>query len=360
MNSLIPVRARFSGRCAENRGVTAVYENGNVGPDDALSPSEERRAALHRERVEAIDGLRGQIQGLVEREPALRKEIPELEKTQRKAIAELEKTQRATIAELEKTQRSATAELEATLRTKPDNAEELEDKLARMRTRLANELSRTRSELADELSRTRTEFAEELARLRAELAAIGPTLIDSRCTLGMKMSDLALEEHEGHEHAVEYLKPLLVELRSTYTRALSAAKRERAEADEKLKSLQAEHHETPDVTLPLVEQRYQPLIDAEVIGVSIEQAKVRVARHQLALVEAGESAPEERDPDDIDPHLARELELEAAQDELDAARAKVSALQEEKRTAVYHYSHPAAEKSKRLGSQLAKRFGRHH
>jgi hypothetical protein len=292
------------------------------------TPEEERRAAVHRERAEAIDGLREHIETLEKREPELRKEIPELERTQRATIAELEKTRRTTIAELERT-----------LRADPENAEALEA-----------ELERTRTKLDEELARTRTELSDELARLRAELAAIGPAVIETRCTLGMKMSDFALAEDEDHEHAVEYLKPLLVELRSTYRRALSAAERDAAEAAEKLKELQAEHHETPAAALPAVEQRYQPLIDAEVIGVSIEQAQVRVARHQLALVE----------PDDKESHLARELELEDAYAELDVARAKVSALQEEKRAAEYHYVHPTLEKSKHLGDQLAKRFGRHH
>jgi hypothetical protein len=311
--------------------VTLVSDNGNA------SPTEDRRAALHRERVEAIEGLRGQITALEEREPELKKAIPELEKTRRTTLAALEKTQRTTISELEKAHRAKLAE-------------QLPEDLENTRDELAEELARTRSELAEQLTRTRTELDDELARLRTELAAIGPTLIDTRCTLGMKMSDIALDEDDGHEEAVEYLKPLLVELKSTHSRDRSAAKRGASEAEAKLKELHAEHHESPDDTLPLVEQRFQPLIDAEVIGVSIEQANVRVARHQLALV----------DPDDSDQHLARELELEAAQDELHAARAKVEALQEEKRAAVYHHSHPTAEKSKRLGEKFAKRFARHH
>jgi hypothetical protein len=189
--------------------------------------------------------------------------------------------------------------------------------------------------------------------MRTELGSIPPAVIDARCTLGMEMSDAALDEREGHEHAIEYLKPLLVELRNTHTRALPDAQRDVAEAQEKLTTLRAEHHDTLDAALPVIEQLFQPLIDAEVIGVSIEQTKVRVARHQLALIDSGA-----RDLDENVPRLARELELEAAQEELDAARARVTALQEEKRAAVYHYSHPTAEKGKRLGGQLAKRFGR--
>jgi hypothetical protein len=352
--------ARFSGDFAEHGAVTLVSEHGNANLEDPVSLGEERRAALHRERAEAIAGLREQITAFEEREPELRKEIPELEKTERTTIAQLERTQHTTIAGLEKTQRATIGELEKALRAKPENADELEDQLEQTRTRLAEELDSTRAELDAELASTRAQFSEELTRLRAELAAIGPGLIEARCTLGMKMSDLALEDDEGHEQAVEYLKPLLVELRSTYGRALSAAKRDVAEAEEKLKALEAEHHETPDAALPAVEQRFQPLIDAEVMGVSVEQAKVRIARHQLALADSGDGAPDEDDdyPDENARHLARELELEAAQDELDAARTKVLALQDEKRTAVYHYSHPAAEKSKRLGKQLAKRFGR--
>jgi len=332
----------------------------DTNTNEQISPAEERRAAVQRERVEAIDGLRERIQTLVEREPELRKEIPELEKTQRTTIATLERTERTTIAELEKTQRATIAELEKALRANPENADELEDDLERTRTELADERSRTRTELAEELERTRGEFSEELGRLRAELAAIGPTVIDARCTLGMKMSDFALEEDEGHKQAVEYLKPLIVELRSAYNRALSAAKRDVAEADEKLKTLQVDHQEAVGEVLSVVEQRYQPLIDAEVIGVSVEQASVRVARHQLALVDSGDVEPDDDFPEDGDRRLARQLELEAAQDSLDVARAKVTTLQEEKRVAVHHASHPTAEKSKRLGKQLAKRFGRHH
>jgi hypothetical protein len=262
------------------------------------------------------------------------------------------------------------------VRAKPENVGELEDELERTRTKLEDELedtrtklgeelSRTSTELGDELERTRAEFAEQLTGRRAELAAIPPTLIEARCTLGMKMSDFALDEGEGHEQAVEYLQPLVAELRNTYGHALVVAKRDAREAEEKLKALEAEHHEAVDEALALVERRFEPLIDAEVIGVSIEQANVRLARHQLALVESGVVEPDDSDQDErdakpIDPHLARELELEAAQDELDAARAKVLALQDEKRAAVYHYSHPKAEKSKRLGKQLAKRFARHH
>jgi hypothetical protein len=344
-----------------------------MNEDIPVRPPEDRRAVIHRERAEAIDGLRLQIETLVAREPELRKEVAELERSERTTISELEKTQRTTLAELEKTQRATIAELQQAVRAQPEN-EELEAELERKETELAEELERTRTELDEELTRTRTALADELARLRAELAAIPQAVINARCTLGMKMSDFALEEHEGHEEAVEYLKPLLAELRSAYTRALSSAKQDAAAAEEELKTLQAEHHESADAVLPLVERRFEPMIHAEIAGVTIQQAQVRVARHQLALLDADGpepsapdspgSAPEAADPDDPDPdgtdlRLARELELEAALDELAAARTKVAALQEEKKAAVYHYSHPAAEKGKQLGGQLAKRFGRH-
>lgn len=324
-------------------------------PGDPITPSDDRRAAIHRERAEAIDALREQIAALEAREPELRKETAEFERTQRATLAELERTRRTTLAELEKTQRATLAELERALREQPEGADQSDEELVRTRSRLDEELTRTRTELDDELARVRSELDAELARMRAELAAIPPAVIDTRCTLGMKMSDFALEEHEGHEQAIEYLQPLLVELRSAHARALPEAKRSADEAEEELKTLQADHHATADAALPLVEQRYQPLIDAEVIGVTVEQAKVRVARHRLALAESSTV-----DPDSDDPRLARELELEAALDELDAARAKVSALQEEKQAAVHRYSHPNVEKGKHLGEQLAKRFGRRH
>jgi hypothetical protein len=148
---------------------------------------------------------------------------------------------------------------------------------------------------------------------------------------------------------------LLVELGGVYRRASVEARRKADEAEETLRTLHEEHHETADAALPVVEERFQPLIDAEIIAVTIEQAKARVARHRLALVDRTDG-----DPDGPNLRLAHELALEAALDELDPARAEVSALQEEKRAAVYHYSHPNAEKSKRLGKQLAKRFARRH
>jgi hypothetical protein len=325
-----------------------------MNPDVPIPPAEARRAAIHRERVEAIEGLRGQIEALEEREPELRQEIVEFEKTHRATIAELEKTHRATIAELEKTHRTTIAELEKILRTEPENAEELAEQLARTDTELTEELARTRSELSEELTRTRTELTAELARMRAEHARIGPTVLEDRCTLGMKMSDLALDGaldgHEDHEQAIECLQPLLAELRSHYSRAHGEAERNAAEAREKMKTLEAEHHHAADAAVALVEERFQPLIDAEIIGVTIEQANVRVARHRLALV----------DSLDNDSRLAGELELEAALEGRDAARAKVSALQEEKHVAAHHYSHPKAEKSKLLGEKLGKRFGHRH
>jgi chromosome segregation ATPase len=334
--------------------------------EDIHVPSpEDRRAAIHRERAEAIDGLRLQIETLEAREPELRKEIAEFEKAQRSTIAELERNQRTTIAELEKSHRATIAELQQAMRAKPEDVEELEERLEQRRSELDDELDRTRTELDDALERTRSQLDEQLGRLRAELAAIPASLINARCTLGMKMSDFALEEHDGHEQALEYLKPLLTELRSAYTRALAGAKNDAAQAEEELKTLQAEHHVGADAALPLVERRFQPLIEAEVVGVTIEQAQVRVARHQLALLDSTDREPAARDPestdaDDGDPdgkdlRLARELELDAAHDQLDAARAKVSALQEEKKAAIHHYSHPTAEK----GKQFAKRFGRH-
>jgi hypothetical protein len=192
--------------------------------------------------------------------------------------------------------------------------------------------------------------------MRAEFAAIRPAVIDARCKLGMKMSDFALEEHDGHEQAIEYLQPLLVELRSAYGRALSDAKRNADEVDETLKTLRDEHRATTDATLPLLDQRYEPLIHAEATGATIEQAKARVARHQLALVDSEELEPDEAKKQ----RLVRELALEAALVELDAARAKVSALQEQKEAAAHHCRHPNAEKSKRLGEKLTKRFGHRH
>jgi DNA repair exonuclease SbcCD ATPase subunit len=329
----------------------------SVELDDSVSPAEKRRAEVHRERAEAIEALRDRIKTLEEREPELKQEIVEFEKSQRATISELEKTLRTTVSELEKSHRSAIVAIEQTLRTKPDNAEELEQELERKRDEFDEELERTRDKLTEKLESTRDELAEQLARLRAEFAAIKPAVVDARCTLGMKMSDFALEEHEGHEQAIEYLQPLLVELRKDYSRALSEAKRNADEADEKLKALAGEHHITPEESLPLVEQRFQPLIDAEGIGATVEQAKTRLARHRLALLDSEDGDP---DPNEKNARLTRELALEAAMDELDAARGKIAALVEEKRVVVHHYSHPTAEKSKALGKQFAKRFGRHH
>lgn len=321
--------------------------------EESLSPSEKRRAEVQRERAGAIEALRDQIQALEEREPELKQEIAEFEKTQRATVSELEKTQRTTIAELEKTQRATIAGLEQTLRAKPDDAEELEQELEQTRAKLEDELESTRTRLEEELERTRTELNDQLTRMRDEFKAIRPSVIDARCKLGMKMSDYAIEEHKGHEQAIEYLQPLLVELRNTYSRVIGDAKRVADEADEALKTLEAEHHHAPHETLPLVEQRFEALIDAEGINATIAQAKARVARHRLELV----------DPDEEDSEktlLARELELEAARDELDAARATISALLEDKKAALYHYGHPRTEKSKALGKQLGKRFARHH
>jgi DNA repair exonuclease SbcCD ATPase subunit len=267
--------------------------------DIPVRPPEDRRAAIHRERAEAIDALRSQIETLVAREPELRREVAELEKTERATIAELE-NRRTTIAELEKSHRATIAELQQAVRAQPEDAE-LEAELERKETELAEELARTRDELDEELTRTRAELDEQLTTLRAELAAIPGELINARCTLGMKMSDFALDDHEGHEDALTYLQPLLNELRSAYGRATWDA--ERIEDDE--------------------QQRFAALIAAETIAVNIEQANVRVARHRLALV----------DPDDKTLHLSRELQLDEAMILLDEARAKVTALQEQRRAA---------------------------
>jgi hypothetical protein len=113
----------------------------------------------------------------------------------------------------------------------------------------------------------------------------------------MKMSDFALEDHEGHEDALTCLQPLLIELRRAYSRASWDADR----VDE--------------------EQHVDALIAAETIAVNIEQANVRVARHRLALV----------DPDDTTLYLSRELQLDEALLLLDEARAKVAALQQRRR-----------------------------
>jgi DNA repair exonuclease SbcCD ATPase subunit len=330
---------------------------------------------------------------IAELEKTQRTTIAQLEQTQRTTIAELEKTESTTIAELEKTHSTTIAELEQTLRTEPENAEELagdltsrgtelDGELKRRRTELDEELKRTRSELDGELKRrrteleeeltrirtelaenlastrtaldenlatTRTELAEELARMRGEHASIGPTVIESRSILGMKMSDLALEENQGHEQAIEDLKPFLDELRNDHRRVHREAERSVAEAKETLKALQAEHQDDANAALAAVEQQFQPLIDTETAGASIASTNVRLARHRLALVH----------PDDKDGRLACELALDAALEELDAIRVKITVLQEQKAASAHHYSHPNAEKSKRLGEKLTKRFGRH-
>jgi hypothetical protein len=325
----------------------------SINLDDPVSPDEKRRAAVRGERSEAIEGLRAQITTLEERDPELKQAIVEFEKNQRATISELEKTERTTISELEKTQRSAIVAIEQKLRTKPDNAEELEGELERKRDAFEAELERTRTRLKEELERTRKQLDEELAGMKTEYRAIRPALIEARCKLGMKMSDFALDEHEGHEQAVEYLQPLLVELRTTYSREIGDARRTADDAEEKLKELEADHHASPSETLPLVEERFEALIDAEGVGATIAQARARLARHRLELVDP------EAEGSEIT-RVARERELEVARDELDEARAKVAALQEEKKAAVHHYSHPKAERGKALGKQLGKRFGRHH
>ena len=210
---------------------------------------EERRAKIHAEHVEAVDELRTRIEELEARQPELLREIPAL----RKEIAGVER---------------------AISRAEPEELDAPTARLAELQARL------------DELS--------------AELESLGPALIQTRCTLGMKMSDFALEDHEGHEDALTYLQPLLNELRSAYGRASWDA--ERIEDDEA--------------------QRSAALIAAETIAVNIEQANVRVARHRLALV----------DPDDKSLHLSREFQLDEAMILLDEARAKVTALQEQRRS----------------------------
>jgi chaperonin cofactor prefoldin len=221
---------------------------------------EERRAKLHEQHMEAVDELRARIEELEQRQPELRRQIPAL----RKQIAELQRE----IVRLE--------------RAKPEDDAAADEQFAA-------------------LHEQREELETQATELAAELESIGPELIQVRCTLGMKMSDFALDDHEGHEDALTYLQPLLNELRSAYGRATWDA--ERIEDDE--------------------EERLAALIAAETIGVNIEQANVRVARHRLALV----------DPDDKTLHLSRELQLDEAMILLDEARAKVTALQEQKRSA---------------------------
>lgn len=279
---------------------------------------EDRRAAVHREHVEAVDLLRGRIETLEQREPELRKQIPAL----RKQIADLNK-------ELVRRQRAAQAKPAATADEPEDRAadEEIEQQIAALNAEL------------DELN-------EQLAALSGELELLGPELIQVRCTLGMKMSDFALDDHEGHEDALTYLQPLLAELRGAYGRATWEAERNAADVDEQLKALQAEPHDRGDEVAALVEQRFKPLIAAETIGVNIEQANVRVARHRLALV----------DREDTEQHLARELQLDDALAVLDEARARVTALQQQRRDALERHSHPTLEKGKQVVKK--RRFGR--
>jgi hypothetical protein len=194
------------------------------------------------------------------------------------------------------------------LRDRIEQLEQRQPELKRELPALRKQIAGVQAELrraerdeqpVDELSARLAELEAQATALAAELEAIGPELIQVRCTLGMKMSDFALDDHEGHEDALTYLQPLLNELRSAYGRATWDA--ERIEDDE--------------------EQRFAALIAAETIGVNIEQANVRVARHRLALV----------DPDDKTLHLSRELQLDEAMILLDEARAKVTALQEQRR-----------------------------
>jgi chromosome segregation ATPase len=222
----------------------------------------DRRAKVHEQHLETVELLRGRIEELEQRQPELKRQLPAL----RKEIAGVQ-------AELRRAERD--------------------------------------EQPLDELSARLAELDAQATALSAELESIGPELIQVRCTLGMKMSDFALDDHEGHEDALTYLQPLLNELRSAYGRATWDA--ERIEDDE--------------------EQRVAALIAAETIGVNIEQANVRVARHRLALV----------DPDDKTLHLSRELQLDEAMILLDEARAKVTALQEQKRAA------PAQAKKKLFG-----------
>ena len=52
------------------------------------------------------------------------------------------------------------------------------------------------------LHEQRRRLERQAAELSAELESIGPALIETRSTLGMKMSDFALDDHEGHEDAL--------------------------------------------------------------------------------------------------------------------------------------------------------------
>jgi len=274
-------------------------------------PGENRRAIAHREHVEAVDVLRGRIDELERREPELRKQIPAL----RKQIADL----RRKIAVHQRAQ----AKLEAGDEADEQQAREADEQLEALNAQL------------DELS-------EQLTERSAELESLGPELIQTRCTLGMKMSDFALDDHEGHEDALTYLQPLLVELRKAYTRASWDAERNAADVDEQIRALETERDRAGEASA-LVGLRFDPLITAEGIAVNIEQANVRVARHRLAL----------GDREDMSLHLSRELQLDDALAVLDEARARVVAMQEQKREAVRRCSHPTGTKR-----SAKKRFGR--
>src|SRR3954453_20579147 len=234
-------------------------------------PGENRRAIAHREHVEAVDVLRGHIDELERREPELRKQIPAL----RKQIADL----RRKIAVHQRAQ----AKLEA--------GDEADDKQARE----ADEQLEALNAQLDELS-------EQLTERSAELESLGPELIQTRCTLGMKMSDFALDDHEGHEDALTYLQPLLVELRKAYGRASWEAERNAAEVDEQIGALETGGKNHAGEASALVGLRFDPLITAETIAVNIEQANVRAPRHRLALVDRQDKAL----------HLSRDLQLEDA------------------------------------------------
>src|SRR3954447_12113663 len=173
-------------------------------------PGENRRAIAHREHVEAVDVLRGRIDELERREPELRKQIPAL----RKQIAGLRR-------KIAVHQRAAQA--------KPDTGDEADERQAR-----------EADEQLEALNAELDELGEQLALRSAELESLGPELIQTRCTLGMKMSDFALDDHEGHEDALTYLQPLLVELRKAHTHASWDAERNAADVDEQIRALETE------------------------------------------------------------------------------------------------------------------------
>jgi hypothetical protein len=268
----------------------------NVASDD------DRRAAARRQHLEAVRLLLDRVDELVAREQELRDELPAL---------------RREITDVEKQFSVARRVAEAVPETDDERRREADEQLDALNDRL------------DGLN-------AQLEQRTVELEAIGPDLVHTRATLGMKMSDFALEDGEGHEEALTYLQPLLQELRKAYGHALSDAERNAAEVDEEL----AAQRDAPEA---LVARRFDPLIAAETVAVTIEQANVRVARHRLALV----------DPDDSTQRRARDLQLDDAQALLDEARARVAKLQAQKRDAAQQAGRSGGAKG------IVKRFGRH-